>query len=92
VDQVRVDPAALQRAASELTRLAAVVRASREGAGGQVTALMSRLGELAGPVGEQWQAAGGALDRVEGDFREIGRALAELATYFDELDRHAVGR
>ena len=33
-----------------------------------------------------------ALDRVEADFREMGRALTELASYFADLDRRAVGR
>jgi hypothetical protein len=32
------------------------------------------------------------LDRLEADFREMGRALTELAGYFTELDRHAVRR
>jgi hypothetical protein len=92
VDQIRVDPAALQSAASEVTRLAAMVRASRLGAEGQLGAATPRLGELGRPLGDQWRAAAAALDRVETDFREIGRALSELSAYFAELDRHAVNR
>jgi hypothetical protein len=92
VEQLRVDPAALRSAAAEVTRLGAGVRASRQGAAGQVGALASRLGALSSPVAEQWRAAGGALDRLEADFREVGRALSELADYFAELDRQAVGR
>jgi hypothetical protein len=92
VDQVRVDPAALQQAAAELTRLVGVVRSSRAGADGQVGALAARVGELQQPVVDQWREAGVALDRIEVDFQEMGRALSELATYFTELDRHAVRR
>lgn len=92
MDQVRVDPAELQRAAAELTRLAGVVRASRTGADGQVVALAGRVGELQQPVLDQWRASGVALDRLETDFREMGRALSELAAFFAELDRRAVGR
>ena len=92
MDQVRVDPAALCSAADEVMRLAGVVHASRAGATGQVASMGARLGEMAGPVGDQWRAAEGALDRVEADFREIGWALGELATYFADLDRRSVGR
>ncbi len=92
MDQVRVDPAALQHAAEELTRLAGVVRTSRAGADGQIVALASRVGDLQQPVVDQWRESGGALDRIEADFREMGRALTELAGYFADLDRHAVGR
>jgi hypothetical protein len=92
VEQVKVDPATLRRAGEELARLAAAVHSSRAGAASQVAALRGRLGQLAPSVGEQWSAAGVALDRVESDFREIGRALEQLATYFAELDRGAVPR
>jgi hypothetical protein len=92
VEQVRVDPAALRQAADELTRLAGVVAGSRGAGEAQVTAALPRLGELQGSVLDQWRAAGPALDRVEADFREIGRALSELAGYFADLDRGAVGR
>jgi hypothetical protein len=92
VDQVRVDPAALQHAAAELTRLGGVVRSSRAGADGQVVALARRVGDLQQPIVDQWRESGAALDRLEADFREMGRALSELAGYFADLDRHAVGR
>jgi hypothetical protein len=92
VDQVRVDPAALQRAATEMTRLLGVVRSSRAGADGRITALAGRVGDLQQPVIETWREASKGLDRLESDFREMGRALTELSAYFAELDRHAVNR
>lgn len=92
VDQVRVDPEALRCAAAEVTRLVGVVRSSRSGADGQVVALAARVGDLQQPVLDQWRQTGAALDRIEADFREMGRALSELASYFADLDRRAVGR
>lgn len=92
VETVRVDPAALERAAAELARLAGVVRAGRDGADARVRGLAGRAGEIGPGIGEQWRSAAAALDVVEGDFRELARALSVLATYFADLDRHAVGR
>jgi hypothetical protein len=87
---MRVDPAALSTAAAEVARLGGVVAASRRGADAQVTALSGRAGDLGSSVLDQWRQAGGALDRLEADFRVIGQALHELAAYFTDLDRHAV--
>jgi hypothetical protein len=87
---MRVDPAALSTAAAEVARLGAVVAASRRGADGQVTALSGRAGDLGSSVLDQWRQAGVALDRLETDFRVIGQALHELATYFADLNQRAV--
>lgn len=92
MERVRVDPAALERTATELARLAGVVRAARDGAEGRVHGLAARTGEIESGVREQWRAATAALDVVEADFRELGRALSVLASYFADLDRHAVVR
>lgn len=90
---MRVDPAALAAAAAQVNRLAGVVAGSRRGADGQVQALSGRVGDdLVPSVVDQWRRAGVGLDRVEDDFRQIGRALDELASWFAELDRRAVAR
>ena len=88
---MRVDPAALAAAAERVNRLAGVVADSRRGADGQVYALSGQVGgDLAPAVLDQWHQAGAGLDRLEDDFRQIGRALGELAGWFTELDRRAV--
>lgn len=90
---MRVDPAALAAAAAQVNRLAGVVAGGRRGADGQVQALSGRVGDdLVPSVVDQWRRAGVGLDRVEDDFRQIGRALDELASWFAELDRRAVAR
>lgn len=88
---MRVDPAALAAAAAALDRLTAAVADSRRGADGRVSVLSGRVGDLSGPVLDQWHRCDAALDRVEEDFRQVGRALDQLAGWFAELDRRAVG-
>jgi uncharacterized protein YukE len=90
---MRVDPAALATAAAQVNRLAAVVADSCRGADGQVSALSGQVGgDLAPSVLGQWREARAGLGRLEDDFRQIGRALDELAAWFAELDRRAVAR
>jgi hypothetical protein len=89
---MRVDPAVLATAAAELSRLTAAVAGSRRGADGRMYALAGRVGDLSSQVLDLWHRSDDALGKVEEDFRQIGRALDELAGWFAELDRRAVGR